>query len=82
MGAAGIFVSLPPLLLHDPHKEPGGADLDLLGEAATPPSARAERRLAALQVVVIACCYYASLRLARHRPAIALAGVQLPILGS
>ena len=64
----------------DPHKEPSGVDLHLLGEAATPPSARAERRLAALQLVVIAC-YYASLRLARHRPAPTLVGVQLPILG-
>ena len=58
----------------------GVADLHLLGEAATPPSARAERRLAALQLVAIVR-YYASSRLARHRAAPTLVGVQLPILG-
>jgi hypothetical protein len=53
---------------------------NLSGERATPPSARTGRRLAALQLVVIAG-YYALLRLARHRPARTLEGVQPPLLG-
>ena len=52
-----------------------------LGEGATPPSARTGRRLAALQLVAIAGGYYASLCVAKHRPARTLGGVQLPFLG-
>jgi hypothetical protein len=63
-----------------PHEECSAVELHLLGEDATPPSARAGRRLAVLQLVVIAG-YYASLCLARHRPARTLDGVQLPMLG-
>jgi hypothetical protein len=65
-----------------------------MGEAATPPSARAGRCLAALQLVVIASYYASSFErlrrftgstvrshLARHRPERTLDGVQLPLLG-
>ena len=54
--------------------------IDLLGESATPPSARTGWRLAALQLVVLVG-YYASLCLARHLPARTLGGVQPPLLG-
>ena len=52
----------------------------IIDEAATPPSARTGRRLAALQFVGIAG-YYASLCLARHHPVRTLDGVQPPLLG-
>ena len=75
---------------------PGSTTMErhLSGERATPPSARTGRRLAALQLVGIACYSASSFErlrrstgstvrshLARHPPVRTLGGVQLPPLG-